>query len=221
MRLLLLHPPLLSPVVWDRLAPLLRAAGHVVAAPRLLDGPPDDVATWWRDATRAAVGALPDADAVIAHSGAGVLAPSVLDALPAPVAVVLVDAVLPAPSGRHRTPPDLRAAVAGLAQDGVLPPWTRWWGDAVLTEQVPDPADRAALDREAPALPEAFYDVTVPLPPGWEPARRGYLRLSPAYQDDERRAADRGWRTTRLDATHLALLTDPGPVAHAVAGLLD
>lgn len=33
MRLLLLHPPLLSPVVWRRSAPLLAAAGHDVAVP--------------------------------------------------------------------------------------------------------------------------------------------------------------------------------------------
>lgn len=214
---MLLHPPLLSAAVWRRLGPLLSESGHTVATPDLR---PDRALDWWRFARDAAVAAAPRADAVLAHSGAGVLAPVVLDALPAASAVVLIDAVLPSAGASTRVTPAMREAVRDLAVNGVLPPWTSWWDEATLRDLVPDRGDRAALVAEAPRLPEAFYDVDVPAPHGWEPAVRGYLQLSPAYGDVADRARSRGWPTLSLPGRHLDLLSDPRPVARAVLALL-
>lgn len=217
MRLLLLHPPLLSAAVWRRLGPFLEAAGHEVCTPDLRPG---GAAGWWAVAREAAVAATPRAEAVLAHSGAGVLAPVVIDALPAARAVVLIDAILPAAHGPTVTSAAMRARIAELAVTGVLPPWTSWWGEAVLAGSVPDPEDRALLSAEAPSLPEAFYDVPVPVPAGWEPAVRGYLQLSAAYDEHAAGARRRGWATARLPGQHLDLLRDPVPVARAVLALL-
>ncbi len=157
-KLLLLHPPLLSAAVWRRLSPRLTAAGHSVTAPDLR---PAQAEGWWRLARDAAIAAAPDSDGVLAHSGAGVLAPVVLDSLPAAQAVVLIDALLPAVGGSTAVTPPMRDAVRELAVAGVLPQWTSWWDEATLTELVPDPDDRAALIAQAPRLPEALYDVRI------------------------------------------------------------
>lgn len=196
---------------------MLTEAGHSVTAPDLRPAQAED---WWLHARDQAVAAAADADTVLAHSGAGVLAPVVLDALPDAQAVVLVDSVLPAFVGATRVTPALREAVRVLAVDGVLPPWTSWWGEESLATLVPDADDRAALVADAPGLPEALYDVAVPAPAGWEPALRGYLQLSPAYDDEAAQAEERGWHTMALPGQHLDLLTDPGPVARAVLALL-
>ncbi len=213
MRLLLLHPPLLSPVVWSRMVPLLHDAGHDVAVPDLRD----PVASgWWEGARDAAVAACPDAEVVVAHSGAGVLVPVVCKDVATVKAVVLLDAVLPPPYGEHRTPTELRDAVAGMATGGVLPPWTSWWGEDKLAALVPDEAARRALVAEAPSLPAQFFDIAVPAPAGWEPARRTYVQLSPSYDAEVRDAASRGWRTVSLPGRHLDLLSRPDRVGRAV-----
>lgn len=217
MRLLLLHPPLLSAAVWCRLAPILTAAGHSVVTPDLR---PAQAGDWWRIAGRTAIAAAPRAEAVLAHSGAGVLAPVVLDGLPSARAVVLIDAVLPAEHGSTEATPALREAVGRLAIGGVLPPWTSWRDEATLTELVPEPSDRAALTAEAWQLPEAFYDIAVPAPEGWEPAVRGYLQLSPAYDQHAVLAERRGWQIVTIAGRHLDLLAEPALVARAVLGLL-
>jgi hypothetical protein len=216
-KLLLLHPPLLSPAVFRRLVPLLVEAGHEVQVPRLRF---DQVDRWWQQAGQAAVAAMPAAEAVVAYSGAGVLVPVVVAALPSARAVVLVDAVLPAAAGATRTSAELREMVRQLAVDGVLPPWTSWWAPQELADVLPDPHDCAILAEEAPALPEAFYDVPVPAPPGWEPQIRGYLHLSPAYQDAAAQAHQRGWHTRELPGQHLDPLTRPAAVAAALLPML-
>lgn len=218
MNILLLHPPLLSPVVWSRLSPILIAAGHTVSAPDLGPFTPQE---WWRSARGTAIAASPQADAVLAHSGAGSLAAPVLYGLPNPRAVILIDAVLPSVRGETAVSPAIRTAVAGLADGGVLPPWPTWWSDANLAELIPDKDDRAALIAQAPRLPESFYDVAVPAPEGWEPAERGYIRLSPAYADEAEEAGRRGWRVRSLPGRHLDLLSDPESVGRVVLELLD
>lgn len=67
---------------------------------------------------------MPGAQAVLAPSGAGALVAPLTRHLPLLEAVVLVDAVLPPTDGAHTTSPEVRAMVADLAADGMLPPWT-------------------------------------------------------------------------------------------------
>lgn len=217
MRLVLLHPPLLSGVVWRRLAPLLLDAGHDVVAPALTWS---DENRWHAEATHEVVRQVGDADAVVAHSGAGALLPGVLAALPSASHALLVDAVLPPRSGFSVPPDRLRTFVAGLATSGRLPPWTEWWGDDVMAELVPDSDDRASLSATAPRLSPRFFDVAVPVPENWEPAGRAYLRLSDAYDEEALEAAARGWAVERLDGQHLDPLARPHDVAAAVLRLL-
>ena len=218
---MLVHPPLLAPVVFSRLAPLLEAGGHQVAVADLREavtvGP---AGAWWQRAVGAAVAAMPSAQVVLAHSGAGALVPPLLAALPQAAAVVLLDAVLPPSAGAHTTPAPVRAMVAGLAVGGVLAPWTSWWPSGELEVQVPHDGDRDALVEATPALPEAIYDVDVPAPPGWEPPVRSYLRLSPAYAAQADAAAARGWRVEHHEGRHLDVLARAGDVAAAVRRLL-
>ena len=220
-RLVLVHPPLLAPVVFSRLAPLLVAGGHEVAVPDLREAVTTGPASaWWQRAVEAAAAAMPTAQVVLAHSGAGALVPPLLDALPRGVAVVLVDAVLPPAAGVYGTSAPVRAMVADLAVGGVLPPWTSWWPPGELEAQVPDDGDRAALIEATPALPEAIYDVDVLAPTGWEPPMRSYLRLSPAYSPQADQAAARGWHVEHHEGHHLDVLARARDVAAAVQRLL-
>jgi hypothetical protein len=214
---LLLHPPLLSAGVWRRVAPFLREAGHEVAAPPLTFTRVD---RWWQEASLAAVAAMSDADAVVAHSGGGVLVPLVVDVLPAVVAVVLVDAVLPAERGLTTPSAAIRDHVRTLAVDEVLPPWTSWWPEDELAAAVPDPDDRRILAGQAPALPASFYDYAVPAPEGWEPAHRVYLQLSPAYASAADQASQRGWQVVRRPGRHLDLLNEPADTAQLIVEAL-
>lgn len=218
MRMLLVHPPLLSPAVWRRMEPLLATAGHRCAVPGLSLTP---LSRWWQTAAASATGAMPDADFVVAHSGAGVLAPEIATRLPGLRAVVLVDAVLPALLGETAPAPELRHLVRTLARDGMLPPWPDWWSEADLAEVLPDPADRDALRADAPRLPAAFYDVAVPVVDGWQPPLAAYLQLSPAYREDRLEAERRGWRGAVVDGGHLDLLADPGRVTAELLALLS
>lgn len=219
---MLIHPPLLSPVVFSRLAPLLDRGGHEVAVPDLRQaaatGPVDG---WWQRAVDAAVAAMPHAEGVLAHSGAGALVPPLLHRLPRAGVVVLIDAVLPPAAGAHATSAQVRAMVADLAVDGVLPAWTSWWPPGEMEAQVPDQGDRTALAESAPCLREAVYDVDVPAEPGWEPASRAYLRLSSAYADQAQRAAERGWHVRQREGNHLDVLTGAPAVAADVLELLE
>ncbi len=113
-KLLRLHPPLLSAVVWRRLAPLLAESGHSMTAPDLRP---------------------------------------------------------------------LRAQGLVAARRGA--------------------AVAAAPDAEVPRLPEALYDVAVPAPTDWEPRVRGYLQLSPAYDDAAEQARQRGGTRRRCPGSIL------------------
>jgi hypothetical protein len=217
-RILLVHPPLLSPAVWRRLAPLLGEYGHEVATPRLRV---ENVAVWWCDAVRDVPRVMPNAETLVLHSGAGVLAPVLAPELPWLHHVVLLDAVMPAASGATVPGPEIRERVRSIAMEGVLPPWPAWWSPVVMAGLVPDIEDRQAITAEAPRLPEAFYDVAVPVPAHWEPDHCAYLRLSPAYDEALAEARVRGWRTEALAGRHLDLLARPEAVTRALVRLLS
>jgi hypothetical protein len=223
---LLIHSPLLGPSSWRPCADLLEAAGHPVVLPdlRFSVTPP---AGWWDRAADAAAAAVATADTadglvVVGHSGAGVLLPTVATRARPVAAVVFVDAVLPAPSGVTIASERLRSFVAGLpTEDGLLPPWSQWWGDAAMAELVPDPAARAAVAAGQPRLSPEFWAEPVPVPAGWPGDRAGYLRLSPAYVAEETEAARRGWPVRTIEGTHLDPVVRPDEVVAAVLEVAD
>ena len=173
---LLLPSPLLGPASWQPVADRLRDAGDDVAVATA------GAATRPADVLAAYVAAARDLEApvVVAHSNAGLFAPAVADAAAAPV-TGYVDAALAASTGpTPLAPPAFLAFLAGLADDdGLLPPWSQWWGDVDL---FPDDATRARVEAEQPRLPLAYFHATLETPAGWEsrppglPGLRRHLR---------------------------------------------
>jgi hypothetical protein len=222
--LVLLHSPLVGPLTWQPAATSLRAAGYRVAVPSLT-GVVDTGPPYYRRLAGRVAGTIRQASpagAVVltGHSGAGALLPAVAEATGAPLAAaVFVDAILPHPGvGWFETaPPELRAQLLGLARDGQVPAWNRWFPPEVVAGLLPEEALRQRFVAELPSLPLAYFQERAPVVRGWPPQRCGYLRLSGAYDEVADEAERLGWLVVREDADHLAMLTRPA----AVSGLLD
>lgn len=217
---LLVHSPLLGPGSWAAVAADLWDLGDKVVVPDLrpaLAGTEDYAQ---RQADLAAH-AVSDGPVVVAgHSGAGPLLPAVVTALRArDVGVdgaVFVDAGLPHPgkSRRSTLPAELTTRLDELTDGGSLPPWPRWWPPDALAELLPDAAVRTALEADCPPLPAALFDDPVPADADLPPS--GYVQLSVAYAEPGEQAEAAGWPIVRITANHLALLTQPREIAHAM-----
>lgn len=218
----LIHAPLLGPASWRPVGHELTERGHAVVVPDLRDTlvPPDG---WWERAVELATGAAAadgDPDVLIAHSGAGVLLP-LLAARAATRTAIFVDAALPARSGATQPAEGLREQLRTLPlTDGRLPPWSTWWGPGVMEELVPDADTRAAIEAEQVRLPLSFYDHSVPVEPGWEPAEVHYLQLSEAYAAEASRAAELGWAVHHDPGLHLDIARRPADIAALLHRLL-
>jgi hypothetical protein len=223
MRLLFVHSPLVGCATWDQVAADLSGRGYEVALPDLtgtvLAGPPYCL----RQAEVIARSASGQPAILIGHSGAGPLL-AAAGALTGQVrGYLFVDAGLPIPgqTWMDTVPAELAAQVREMADaQGWLPPWPQWWGEEVLAELLPDPAERRRFTEGCPRLPLAMFEEVHPPTPHWPDAPAGYLQLSEAYEDQVARARERGWPVTRQISHHLAPVTEPGLVAESVYGLL-
>jgi hypothetical protein len=225
--LVLVHSPLVGPSTWAPVARELERSDRRAVVPSLLGVSGAPQPRWRRcvdaaiDATEAVSGPL----VVVGHSAAGALLPAIADALSREVTgLIFVDAVLPpARGGAPLVPPDLRPQLRALASDGVLPPWSTWFGPDGIRELVPDDAVRATLEKEMPRLPLALFEASVPVPEGWDRHGGGYLLLSPdQYGDSAADARGRGWPVAEIPrAHHLTLVTDPDAVAGELLRLED
>ena len=107
---------------WERVAPLLREAGHEVIA---VDLPCEDVAVGcagYRDVTVAAIGEGVDDLVIVGHSAGGLTAPLVAEALPAVRALVFLSALLPLPGSTFLEQNERESILlpeyqAGIAED--------------------------------------------------------------------------------------------------------
>ena len=192
----LVASPFTGPFAWSKVARVLRGRGQRVEVH--------------------GVDAEIDAPIVlVAHSGGGPHLPALAAARGGALGMVLVDALLPHP-GRSwaQTVPDAFAEkLKREAVGGKLTPWPQWWGDARMRELIPDDDLRAEFVHACPAVPVATIEevmAEVPEPPAV------FVQLSEAYTPETTAARARGWPVLVLDATHLALLTDPESVADAV-----
>jgi thioesterase domain-containing protein len=217
---LLVHSPLLGPGSWAPVAAELRDAGDTVVVPDLRPALSDSSGYAQRQAALAAEAAPAGPFVLAGHSGAGPLLPSVVAAL-AERGVdagrcILVDAGLPHPerSRRSTLPAELADHLDALTEDGMLPPWPRWWSADELAAVLPDPAARATLEADSPPLPAQLF--AEPLPPHDALPTAGYLQLSDTYAEGAASAAADGWPVRKLAADHLALLTSPSKVARAM-----
>jgi hypothetical protein len=201
--LLFLPSPLLGPATWDPVARLL--GGRVVTV----------------DEVVAAAADLRDV-VLVPHSNAGLRAPA-LAARVGAVATVYVDAALPTSAGpTPLAPPRFLELLRDLADDdGLLPPWTRWWDAADVDVLFPDAATRAAVEAEELRLPLSYFTSTVEVPDGWDRHPSAYLAFGATYADEVVAATARGWPVTTIPGRHLHQLVAPAEVAAAIAVLVD
>jgi hypothetical protein len=212
-RLLVLPSPLLGPVGYQPLAAALRTLGHDASVAECREPiSPERLVAQWGETARSA-------DTLVAHSNAGYLAASVAE--DAGVATLLfMDAALPPVTGRTRlAPPELLATLADLAaDDGRLPPWTRWWPAVEMAELLPAPWFER-VDAAAPRLSRAYFETDVAPPPGWSTGACAYLAFGTTYAAELAFARAAGWPVAEVAGHHLWHLTHPTEVAVALEAL--
>jgi len=214
---ILTHSPLVGPATWQWVAEELTDRGHQVLTPAV---PPEVASAGWSafaDAVGEQAGGCAHAT-LVGHSGAGPLLPQIAARLGGEVeALVFVDAGIPPDAGEAELMPEwLMAELRSIAEDGLLPPWSQWFGPDVMQQLVPDDRKRVAVAAELPRLPLSYFEDRVPAPAGWTPVPRGYVLLSEAYASDADSAEERGWPVARLAGAHLDIVTRPVLVTDAI-----
>jgi hypothetical protein len=117
-------------------------------------------------------------------------------------------------------PPWLRDQLTTLAVDGLLPPWSDWWGPDAMATLVPDERVRADMASELPRLPLDYFEQTVDVPDGWSSGLTCvYLRFSEGYDVEAAEAEAHGWRVEHLPGSHLLAVTSPAAVAEELLSL--
>jgi hypothetical protein len=222
-RVLLLPSPLLPRLVHrpflDALARALGARGSeegavdVATFPR----PPGDPGAVVDAFRRRVADVRPDL--VLTHSNAGRYAAAAAPGVP----VVHLDATLPAESGvpTPMAPAAAADALAGRADaDGLLPPWSRWWGDEELASLLPDAQSRRELHETGHAVPLAYLRSELGAPYGWVDAPQAYVAFGGTRTDEVALARRHGWPVTVLaGAGHLHHVVAPDEVAAVVLDL--
>lgn len=213
----LVHSPLTGPSAWEPVAGALRGRGVRVAVPTLGEafaaGPP------YHPAVAAAVGrrlaAADGAVTLVAHSGAGALLPAVAEAVPGVGGAVFVDALLPHPGASwfDTVPAAMRERLLDLAEGGLLPKWSDWFGPEAMAGLLPDAGQRERFVAELPRVPLEYFRETAPDPRSWPPERCAYVRLSGTYGEQAAEAERRGWPVRVFDGDHLSIMTRPDEVA--------
>lgn len=233
MRFVFLTSPFVGPGAWRAGAHAVMELGylaHVVDFRTVITAAGPDVA----EARRAVERSLGDAVAgssgpfvLVAHSGAGLLVPTLVQQFEDRVAgAVFVDAGLP-DAGVERV------VVAGSAfreelasrtdADGMLPPWFGWWEPDAMAALVPDPELRRVLEGEMPAIPLSYLAGSVPVPRAWPSVPSAYLAFGgEAYAEEVERARAWGWPVSMLHgAGHLHMAVDPTNVARDIIRLAE
>ena len=215
----LLPSPLLGAAVWDPVATELRGSGEVVT----VVAPPGPVRSPV-DVLQGFLASLPEDPVVLVpHSNAGLFAPE-LSARRSVLATVFVDAALPPADAGTTTPadPSFYDFLAGKADaDGVLPPWTQWWGEGDVRDLFPDVATRERVERQQQRLPLAYFAEPLTVPRGWAAEPCAYLAFGETYAEEIRAARDRSWPVTVTPGDHLEMLWNPALVAEHVRRLAD
>jgi len=215
----LLPSPLLGSVVWDDVAAGLEAAGWrclVVDLPRVIVSPTDvrDHFTRTLHHERELI--------LVPHSNAGLYAPALADSLRSR-ATVFVDAALPtASSTTPLAPPAFLEFLTELADEqGMLPPWTRWWGtDADLDALFPSAQWRQRVQAGESRLPLSYFRATLAVPAGWTAGPCAYLGFGTTYAEELAAARQYGWPVEVLEGSHLHMLHQPVSVASSLMELV-
>jgi pimeloyl-ACP methyl ester carboxylesterase len=220
MRFVLVHSPLVGPSTWRWTADELRAADHEVVVPDLREA----VAGADPEAVIAAAVAgvpatWPDV-AIVGHSGAGSLLPSIGGRLGGRARrLVFVDAGLPPVAGPFTPGRDAVDQLRALAVGGVLPRWSTWWGAGVMETLVPEGDRRDEIDGEMTETPLAFFEAALEAPDRWWDRPGAFRLLSEPYREDAARARALGWPVVDRLGGHLDIVNDPGGIARTIADL--
>ncbi len=212
-RLLVLPSPLLGPVGYQPLAAALRTRGHDASVAECREPiSPARLVAEWGEAARSA-------DTLVAHSNAGYLAATVAEDAGAE-ALLFMDAALPPATGPTRlAPPRLLGTLADLAaEDGRLPPWTRWWPAEEMAELLPAPWFER-VDAGAPRLSLGYFETEVSPPLGWSAGACAYLGFGTTYAAELAFAREAGWPVAEVAGHHLWHLARPTEVAVALDAL--
>jgi hypothetical protein len=220
----LVHSPLVGPSTWQPVARELERHDRVALVPCLVDAARAPAPQWRRvcGVVKASTAHVTRPLILVGHSGAGLLLPTIADAVSCPVAAMLfVDTFLPPPSGTVALlPPEFLDELRARARAGVLPPWSRWFGEDAMRDLVADDAMRARLEADMPQLPVSDFEGEPPVTAGWDQRPCAYLLLSVPYSAAAADAKARGWPIAALpNANHLSLVTDPKTVTGALLDL--
>jgi hypothetical protein len=217
MRYVMVHSPVLGPSSWQWVADSLRSRGHEVAVPDLMTA-----ALTGDPAAYAQAAAQVDHDGecvVVGHSGAGSVLPTVAALMNGTHRMVFIDAALPPREGEHTAGGDFLDALHQLAIDGVLPPWSQWFGPDVMKTLVPDDERRGVIESELPTVPLAFFQEPITLPPRWCTENGSYVLLSEAYRGDAEKATSLGWPVIERIGGHLDIANNEESIADILSRL--
>src|SRR5579859_1407063 len=220
--LTLIHSPLLGPGSWRAVGDALDSRGERAVLVDLSEGL-GVLRGFYAALGETASRQIDERAILVAHSGAGALIPSILQAAGGRAhAVIFVDALLPHPgrSWFDTSPAALTARLRREAQAGRAPPWPNWLPSDLLQRLLPDAAMRHGLIADAPAAPLAFLDE--PAPDGQALAPSGgcaYLQLSSAYDREAKQARAAAWPVERLDGHHLSIMAHASLVADSLVDL--
>jgi len=212
--LLFVPSPFLGPATWRPVAWWLSGAGHDVEVVDLGAGPRSPASV--SDAVVRAADGRPVV--LVPHSNAGLFVPHLLTLLDVR-ATVYVDAALAGTGSETPLAPAglLSSLSARVADDGLLPVWTRWWDPDTVTGLFPDAATRAGVEAEQVRLPLRYLCEQVPSPSGWTATPSAYLAFGDTYADELERAVAWGWPTATMTGGHLHVVCDPAAVGAAIA----
>jgi hypothetical protein len=213
----LLHSPLVGPTTWKWVAEELRSGGDTVVVPTVAVA---TLSAGWRTVVSEFADQVPNAPDMVfvAHSGAGPLLPSIVGrARAVDPSLIFVDAGIPSVSAPTPLVPDgMLKELTKIAENGVLPPWSDWFGPEVMEELIPDLEMRRLVASDLPRLPLSYFSDAVPPVRPWPAADNGYILLSEAYEDEASEAARRGWDVVELFGRHLDIVSRAREVADAV-----
>jgi pimeloyl-ACP methyl ester carboxylesterase len=223
--MVLVHSPFLGPSAWGWVARELEQRRRAALVPSLravADAPYQPWRDVWETVDAVSVHG-PETVVLVGHSAAGSLLPAIVQSAPTRVAAIaFVDAFVPPPTGTARlVPAEFADELSALATDGVLAPWSSWFGEEAMRALVPDGARRARIEQDMPRLPLSVRDTLLPVSEGWDRRPCAYLLLSAEpYAASAADARARGWPTAEVHGgKHLDLVRRPAAVATALLDL--
>lgn len=211
--LVLIHSPLIGPYSWRPVADELERSGHRTLIPALL--PVLDASSNFADAIAQRVedtvrkASLPAPFLLLAHSAAGAYLPVIGSKLDQEISgYIFVDARLPesGASLADQDPPQAEEHRRRIVKEGVLPPWSEWFGEEAMVEVIPDAEQRRHFVSELRSIPLALYHEKITYPSDWLAAPCAYLQLSEFYKPLADQASERGWPTMTIDTSTTTLL---------------